>query len=250
MAGHSHAKNVMHRKGRANAAKSALFTRLMKEIQVAAKSGLPDPAANPRLRMAVQAARQANVPKDNIERAIKRSQGSDAENYEEVRYEGYGPGGVAIIVEALTDNRNRTAADVRSALTKLGGSMAEPGAVSWQFKRQGIIILDKVADGDELMLAALDAGADDVADEGEGTWKVTCAPSVTYELKEALEQAGYQVVSADSPMVSENLVPVTNVEDAKKILRIIETIEDNDDVQDVYSNFDIADDVMEAAAAG
>lgn len=251
MSGHSKWATIKHKKGALDAKRGKLFAKLARQIEVAARAGGGDPDMNPTLRTAVQKAKAAQMTNDAIDRAIKRGTGENGgQAFESITYEGYAPGGVALLIDVLTDNRNRTAADVRSALTKLGGSMAEPGAVSWQFKRQGIIILDKVADGDELMLAALDAGADDVADEGEGTWKVTCAPSVTYELKEALEQAGYQVVSADSPMVSENLVPVTNVEDAKKILRIIETIEDNDDVQDVYSNFDIADDVMEAAAAG
>ncbi len=151
------------------------------------------------------------------------------------------------LIDVLTDNRNRTSADLRNILTKMGGSMAEPGAVGWQFTRRGVVLLEGKVNEDELMMAALEAGADDVADDG-GTWRVTCNPSDTFDVKESLEAAGYTVMSADMPMVSDNLVPVTSVEDAKKLLRIMDAIEDNDDVQDVYSNFDIADDIMEAAA--
>jgi YebC/PmpR family DNA-binding regulatory protein len=162
-------------------------------------------------------------------------------------YEGYAPGGVALLIDVLTDNRNRTGAEVRAIFSKMGGSMAEPGAVGWQFSRRGVILVDGTADEESLMLAAIDAGADDVVNDG-GTWRVMSDPSIAYELKDALEAAGFTVESADTPMFSENLVPVTSVEDARKVLRIMEAMEDNDDVQDVYSNFDIADAVMEAAA--
>ena len=185
---------------------------------------------------------------DAIDRAIKRGTGeAGGETYESITYEGYAPGGVALLIDVLTDNRNRTGADIRSVFSKTGGSLAEPGAVGWQFSRRGIVLVDGVADEDELMLAALEAGADDVVDDG-GIWRVMSAPSVAYDVKDALEAAGYTSISADTPMVSENLVPVTSVEDARKLLRILETIEDNDDVQDVFSNFEMTDEVMEAAA--
>jgi YebC/PmpR family DNA-binding regulatory protein len=249
MSGHSKWATIKHKKGALDAKRGKLFAKLARQIEVAARGGGGDPDMNPTLRTAVQKAKAAQMTNDAIDRAIKRGTGDHGgASFESIMYEGYAPGGVALLIDTLTDNRNRTGADIRSTLTKLGGSLAEPGAVGWQFKRQGVVLLDKVADGDELMLTALDAGADDVADEGDGTWKVTCPPSATYELKDALEAAGYQVVSADAPLVSENLVPVESVEDAKKLLRIIETLEDYDDVQDVHSNFDITDDVMEAAA--
>ena len=182
---------------------------------------------------------------DAIDRAIKRGTGEgDAGTYESIMYEGYAPGGVALLIDVLTDNRNRTGAEIRGVFTKHGGSLAEPGAVSWQFARQGIVLVDGGADEDELMLAALDAGADDVADDG-GTWRVTCDPSTTFDVRDAIEAAGFTVVSADSPMVSENVVPIATVEDARKVLRVVEMIEDNDDVQDVFANFDIPDDVMD-----
>ena len=215
---------------------------------MAAREGGGDPDANPTLRTMFQKARDASVPMDTIERAIKRGTGElEGVTYESITYEGYAPGGIAVLVEVLTDNRNRTGAEVRNVFTKMGGSMAEPGAVGWQFKRRGIVLVGGAVPEDDVMLAALDAGADDVADDG-GTWRITTDPSKVYEVKQALEDAGIDVVSADATMVSDNAVPVTSVEDAKKVLRIIEALEDNDDVQDVYSNFDIADDVMEAAA--
>ena len=169
MAGHSQFKNIMHRKGRQDKARSALFGKLAREITVSAKLGLPDPAFNPRLRAAIIAARAENMPKDNIERAIKKAQGSDAENYDEIRYEGYGPGGVAVIVEALTDNRNRTAGDVRSTFTKNGGNLADTGAVSFMFDRVGVVEYDaKVASADQMLEAAIEAGADDVVSNDDG----------------------------------------------------------------------------------
>ena len=250
MSGHSKWATIKHKKGAADAKRGKLFAKLARQIEVASRSGGGDPDMNPTLRTAVQKAKAAQMTNDAIDRAIKRGSGDHGgAHFESITYEGYAPGGVALLIEVLTDNRNRTAADVRSTLTKLGGSLAEPGAVGWQFKRQGQIALEAVQDGDELMLAALEAGADDVADEGDGNWRVTAEPSHTYEVKEQLEAAGYKVVSADTPLVSENLVPVGSVEDAKKLMRIIETLEDYDDVQDVFSNFDIADDIMEAAAS-
>jgi YebC/PmpR family DNA-binding regulatory protein len=248
MAGHSHAKNVMHRKGRANAAKSALFTRLMKEIQVAAKTGVPDPAMNPRLRMAVQAARQANVPKDNIERAIKRGQGNDGENYEEVRYEGYGPGGVALIVEALTDNRNRTAADVRSAFTKHGGALGESNSVSFQFERIGRIRFDASAGDDEaVMEAAIDAGAQDV-DSSDGSHEIFCAPEDLSTVLQALEVKLGSASEAILTWRPQNSVPVDD-EKAETLFDLLEVLDENDDVQRVVANYEVSDEALARLSA-
>ena len=249
MSGHSKWATIKHKKGAADAKRGKLFNKLARQIEVAARGGGGDPDMNPSLRTAVQKAKAAQMTNDAIDRAIKRGTGDNGgANFESIMYEGYAPGGVALLIDTLTDNRNRTGADVRSTLTKLGGSLGEPGTVSWQFKRHGHIVLEQVADGDELMLAALEAGADDVTDLGDGNWEVAAAAGDTFDVKDQLEGAGYKVVSADTPLVSENLVPITTVDDARKILRIIETLEDNDDVQDVFANFDIADDVMEAAS--
>jgi YebC/PmpR family DNA-binding regulatory protein len=250
MSGHSKWATIKHKKGAADAKRGKLFAKLARQIEVTARSGGGDPDMNPALRQAVQKAKAAQMTNDAIDRAIKRGTGEGgADSYEDVTYEGYAPGGVALLIDVLTDNRNRTGSDIRSIFTKMGGSMAEPGAVGWQFSRKGIILVEaQGGDEDELMLAALEAGADDVEDAGDA-WQVTVGnPSDTFDVKDALEAAGYTIMSADTPMVSDNLVPVTTVEDAKKVLRIMEAIEDNDDVQDVYSNFDIADDIMEAAA--
>ena len=249
MSGHSKWATIKHKKGAADAKRGKLFAKLARQIEVAARAGGGDPDMNPTLRTAVQKAKAAQMTNDAIDRAIKRATGEGgADNYEDIMYEGYAPGGVALLINVLTDNRNRTSADVRNVLTKGGGSMAEPGAVGWQFSRRGIVLVEgNGVDEDELMMAALEAGADDVEAAGD-VWQVTSDPSDAFDVRDALEAAGFTIISADTPMVSDNLVPVTTVEEAKKILRILEAIEDNDDVQDVYSNFDIADDVMEAAA--
>ncbi len=249
MSGHSKWATIKHKKGAADKARGKLFAKLARQIEVSAREGGGDPDMNPTLRTAVQKAKSGQMTNDAIDRAIKRGIGdNDGKVYEAITYEGYAPGGVALLIDVLTDNRNRTGADIRSTFTKMGGSMAEPGAVAWQFHRQGMVLVSGDVDEDELLMAGLETGAEDVVDDGGGTWRVTCEPSKTFEVKSALEVAGFEIVSADSPMVSDNLVPITTVEDAKKVLRIMEAMEDNDDVQDVYSNFDIADDVMEAAA--
>jgi len=249
MSGHSKWATIKHKKGAADAKRGKLFAKLARQIEVAARGGGGDPDMNPTLRTAVQKAKAAQMTNDAIDRAIKRGTGEGgADNYEDIMYEGYAPGGVALLINVLTDNRNRTSADVRNVLTKGGGSMAEPGAVGWQFSRRGIVLIDgNGVDEDELMLASLEAGADDVESAGDA-WQVTCDPSSAFDVRDALEAAGYTIMSADTPMVSDNLVPIGTVEEAKKIMRILDTLEDNDDVQDVYSNFDIPDDVMEAAA--
>jgi YebC/PmpR family DNA-binding regulatory protein len=248
MSGHSKWATIKHKKGAADKARGKLFNKIARQIEVAARLGGGDIEANPTLRTAVQKAKAAQMTNDAIDRAIKRGTGEgDTGTYESITYEGYAPGGVALMIDVLTDNRNRTGSEIRSIFTKMGGSMAEPGAVSWQFQRRGVLLVGGAVPEDDVLLAALDAGADDVADDG-GTWRITTDPSTVFEVRQALEDAGIDVVSADATMVSDNVVPVTDVDDARKVLRIMEAIEDNDDVQDVYSNFDIADDLMEAAA--
>jgi YebC/PmpR family DNA-binding regulatory protein len=186
---------------------------------------------------------------DAIDRAVKRGAGlADGGTYEAITYEGYAPGGVAMLVDVLTDNRNRSSADVRNVFSKMGGSLAEPGAVGWQFSRRGVLQVQG-GDEDSVMMAALDAGADDVTADGDDLWRITCDPSVVYEVRDALQAAGLKVENAESTMVSSMTVEVTDAEDARKILRIIDSLEDLDDVQDVYSNFDISDDLMEAVGA-
>ncbi len=244
MSGHSKWATIKHRKGAADKARGKLFAKLARQIEVSARAGGGDVDANPTLRTAVQKAKGAQMTNDAIDRAIKRGTGEgDASNYEAITYEGYAPGGVAMLIEVLTDNRNRTGADVRGVFTKLGGSMAEPGSVSWQFARRGVIEVAGSADEDELMMAAIEAGADDVARDGD-SWSVTTEPSAVYDVRQALEDAGFTIESADTPLVSDNLVPLASPEEARKVLRIVEAFEDNDDVQDVYSNFDISESVM------
>lgn len=248
MAGHSQFKNIMHKKGRADAARSKLFSKLAREITVAAKLGLPDPAMNPRLRAAVLAARAENMPKDNIERAIKKSQGGDAEAYDEIRYEGYGPGGVAVIVEALTDNRNRTASEVRATFTKSGGSLAETGAVSFMFNRVGAIEYDAdKATADAMLEAAIEAGADDVTSSDAGH-EIVCAAESLHEVARALEAKFGEPRKSGLVWRPQNSVPVGD-EEGEKVLKLIEALEDNDDVQNVYANFEVSDALMAKMSA-
>ncbi len=240
MAGHSQFKNIMHKKGKQDAIRSKLFSKFAREITVAAKMGMPDPAMNPRLRLAVLAARAENMPKDNIERAIKKASGGDSENYDEVRYEGYAPGGVAVIVEALTDNRNRTAGEVRSYFTKAGGALAETGAVSFMFDHVGQIDYDaKVASEDEMMEAALEAGADDVAATEEGH-EITTSLEGLVEVSRALEARFGEPKKSKLIWRPQNTIAVDD-EAGEKILKLIGSLEDNDDVQNVYANFEISD---------
>ncbi len=240
MAGHSQFKNIMHKKGKQDAIRSKLFSKLAREITVAAKMGMPDPAMNPRLRLAVLAARAENMPKDNIERAIKKASGGDAENYDEVRYEGYAPGGVAVIVEALTDNRNRTAGEVRSYFTKAGGALAETGAVSFMFDHVGQIEYDaNVASEDDMMEAALEAGADDVATTEEGH-EITTSMEGLVEVSRALEARFGEPKKSKLIWRPQNAIAVDD-EAGEKILKLIGALEDNDDVQNVYANFEISD---------
>ena len=243
MAGHSQFKNIMHKKGKQDAIRSKLFSKLAREITVAAKMGLPDMAMNARLRSAVLAARAENMPKDNIERAIKKAAGADGENYDEVRYEGYAPGGVAVIVEALTDNRNRTAGEVRSYFSKAGGALAETGAVSFMFDRVGLIVFDrKVASEDAMLEAAIDAGADDVV-SGPEEHEVITSVETLREAQKALEAKFGEPRKAAIVWRPQNTVAVED-EAGEKILKLIGALEENDDVQNVTANFEISDALM------
>ncbi len=240
MAGHSQFKNIMHKKGKQDAIRSKVFGKLAREITVAAKMGLPDPAMNPRLRAAVLAARAENMPKDNIDRAIKKASGADAENYEEIRYEGYAPGGVAIIIEALSDNRNRTAGEVRSYFTKAGGALAETGAVSFMFDRLGVIEFKaSVASEDAMLEAALEAGADDVITSADGHEIITAMDTLG-EVAKTLEARFGEPIKASLVWRPQNTISVDD-EMGEKILKLVGTLEDNDDVQNVYANFEVSD---------
>jgi YebC/PmpR family DNA-binding regulatory protein len=246
MAGHSQFKNIMHRKGAQDAKRAKVFTKLIRELTVAAKSGLPDPAANPRLRAAIVAARGANMSKDTMDRAIKRGAGGeDGTNYEEVRYEGYGPGSVAIIVEGLTDNRNRTASEVRSAFTKNGGAMGESNSVSFMFDRIGAIRYPAAAaTGEAMFEGALDAGADNVESDDD-SHEVTCAPEDLGAVREALEARFGTPEYARLDWKPQTTVPVADEDAAKLLLKLLDILEDNDDVQRVQANFEISDELME-----
>jgi len=244
MSGHSKWASIKHQKGAKDKARGKLFAKLIRQVEVAAREGGGDPDANATLRTMFQKARDASVPLDTIERAVKRGTGElEGVRYESINYEGYAPCGVAVIVECLTDNRNRTSSDIRSTLSKNGGSMAEPGSVAWQFERKGVFIVPKSISEDDLMLIALDAGAEDLKDQGD-TWELTSPPSDFHQLKTALEEAGIAVDSADVPMVPTTAVPLENESDARKVLRLIDLLEDHDDVQNVYANFDIPDSVL------
>jgi YebC/PmpR family DNA-binding regulatory protein len=243
MAGHSQFKNIMHRKGRQDAVKSKVFGKLAREITVAAKLGLPDPTMNARLRAAIIAARAENMSKDSIDRAIKKSQGGDAESYDEIRYEGYGPGGTAVIVEVLTDNRNRTASDVRSYFTKTGGNLAETGAVSFMFDHVGMIEFNaKVASADAMLEAAIEGGADDVV-SGEGGHEVYASQESFAEVAKALEAKFGEPRKAGLVWKPQNTVPIDD-EKGEKLIKLMDLLNEHDDVQNVYANFEISDALM------
>ena len=250
MSGHSKWSSIKHKKGAADAKRGKLFSKLSRAIIVAAKEGGPDPTGNLALQNAIEKARSYSMPKDNIERAIARGSGadSDAASFETVIYEGYGPSGVAVIVEALTDNRNRTASDVRHAFDKHDGNLGTSGAVVWLFERRGIVL--ELADGvdeDELTLAAAEGGADDASRDGS-SYEIVSAPESLAEVRRAVEGAGFTVDSAELTMVPKTTVEVADESDAKKVLRLIDQLEENDDVQDVFANFDIPERVLEAVA--
>jgi YebC/PmpR family DNA-binding regulatory protein len=243
MAGHSQFKNIMHRKGRQDAIRSKLFSKLAREITVAAKTGLPDPTMNAALRLAIQNAKAQSMPKDNIDRAIKKASGADAETYDQVRYEGYGPGGIAVIVEALTDNRNRTASNVRSTFTKAGGALGETGSVSFSFDHVGEITYKLAAgDADKLMEAAIEAGADDCVSDEDGH-TIYCSFEAIGEVSKALEGLLGEAETVKAIWKPQNTITVDE-ERAQSLLKLTDTLEDDDDVQNVYTNMDIPEDIM------
>jgi YebC/PmpR family DNA-binding regulatory protein len=247
MAGHSKFKNIMHRKGRADSVRSKLFSKLSREITVAAKTGLPDPAMNSRLRLAVNNAKAESMPKDNIDRAIKKASGADADTYDEIRYEGFGPGGVGVIVEVLTDNRNRAAANVRSIFTKNGGNLGETGSVSFMWDRMGQVIYPASAGSeDQIMEAALEAGADDVESDEDGHTIFTAFDALN-EVAQALEAALGAPKSTHLVWRPKALTPVTG-DAVATLMKMIDALEDDDDVQNVYGNYDVSDEDMETFA--
>lgn len=248
MAGHSQFKNIMHRKGKQDSIRSKMFSKLAREITVAAKTGLPDPAMNAALRLAVQNAKAQSMPKDNIERAIKKASGADAESYDAIRYEGYGPGGVAVIVETLTDNRNRTASSVRSTFSKAGGALGETGSVSFSFDHVGEITYKaSVGDADKVMEAAIEAGAEDVVSDEDGH-TIYCAFEDINDVSKALEAVLGEASSVKAIWKPQNTIEVDE-EKAQSLMKLIDTLEDDDDVQNVYSNFEISDEVMAKLSA-
>jgi YebC/PmpR family DNA-binding regulatory protein len=250
MSGHSKWSSIKHRKGAADAKRGQLFSKLSRAIIVAAREGGPDPAANLALQNAVEKARSYSMPKENIERAIARGSGteSDAGSFETVIYEGYGPSGIALLVEALTDNRNRTASDVRHLFSKHDGNLGATGAVAWLFERQGVVLVPGSVDEDELTLAAAEGGADDVSLDGS-SFQVTASPESLTAVREAIEAAGLPVDSAELTMVPKTTVEVEEETVARKVLRLVDALEENDDVQDVYANFDIPERMLEAVAS-
>ena len=251
MSGHSKWSSIKHKKGAADAKRGQLFSKLSRAIIVAAKEGGPDPDGNLALQNAIEKARSYSMPKDNIERAIAKASGADADgsSYETVVYEGYGPEGVAVLVEALTDNRNRTASEVRHAFTKHGGNLGTSGAVAWQFERRGVVLVSvEGADEDELVMAAAEAGADDVSLDGS-SYVVTGAPESLTPVRAALQAAGFTVESVELAMVPKTTVAVSDESTARRIVSLVEGLEDTEDVQDVYANFDIPEAVLEAVAS-
>jgi YebC/PmpR family DNA-binding regulatory protein len=251
LSGHSKWSSIKHKKGAADAKRGKLFSKLARSIIVAAKEGGADPANNLALQNAIEKAKSYSMPKDNIERAIAKGagEGADGANFENIVYEGYGPEGVAVIVEALTDNRNRTASDVRHTFAKFGGNLGTTGAVAWQFERCGVVlVLADDVDEDELFLAAADAGAEDLEHDG-GVFQVTSAPESLAAVRTAIEEAGFSVDSAELSLVPKSTIAVDDEGKAKQLIRLIDALEDNDDVQDVYANFDIPEAVLEAAAS-
>jgi YebC/PmpR family DNA-binding regulatory protein len=244
VSGHSKWATTKYRKGAQDKARAKVFAKLIRQIEVAAREGGSDLTANATLRSTYHKARDASVPLDTIERAIKRGSGElEGVRYEAVNYEGYAPGGVAVIVETLTDNRNRTGAEIRNLFSRSGGSMAEPGAVSWQFERKGVIALPRVLDEDRLMEASMEAGAEDLSDAGD-QWLLTCAPGDLSAVRAALAEAGIEAESAELSLEPTSTVGVTDEGEAKRILRLLEAIDDHDDVQAVHANYDIPDEIL------
>ncbi|HMC41044.1 MAG TPA: YebC/PmpR family DNA-binding transcriptional regulator [Acidimicrobiales bacterium] len=249
MSGHSKWATIKHKKGAADKARGKLFAKLIRQVEVAAREGGGDPETNPTLRTMFQKARESSVPLDTIERAIKRGTGElEGVRYEQVSYEGYAPNGVAVIVECLTDNRNRTGADIRAIFSKNGGSMAEPGAVAWQFERKGVALVPKTVTEDDLMLVALEAGAEDISDSGDH-WQVTTPPSDLPAVRTALDEAGMAVDSSEVTLLPSTTIALDSEGEAKKVLHLVDLLEDHDDVQNVYANFDIPDSILELVEA-
>jgi YebC/PmpR family DNA-binding regulatory protein len=249
MSGHSKWHSIKHKKGAADAKRGKMFAVLIRQIEVAARAGGGDVESNATLRTMIGKARDNSVPMDTIQRAIKRGTGEEeGVVYEQVSYEGYAPGGVAVIVQALTDNRNRTSAEIKNLFSRNGGSFAEPGAVSWQFERKGIVNVDKSVDEDEIMLAAAEAGADDVEDGGDA-WQVTTPPTDLHAVRSAIEVAGYTVSSSDLTMIPTTAVQLSVESQARTMLRLMDALEEHDDVEAVYANFDIPDSILEAVTA-
>ena len=246
MSGHSKWATIKHKKGAADKARGKLFAKLIRQVEVAAREGGGDPDMNPTLRTMFQKARDNSVPLDTIQRAIKRGTGElEGVIYESITYEGYAPNGVALLIEVLTDNRNRTGAEIRTILTRGGGSLAEPGAVAWQFERRGVVMVPGSVTEDDLMLVALDNGADDIIDDG-GSWRVTSGPSELGDLRQALDDAGIPVESSEASMVSSTVVSLEDETAATAVLRVLDQLDDHDDVQAVHANFDIPDDILSA----
>jgi YebC/PmpR family DNA-binding regulatory protein len=253
MSGHSKWATIKHQKGAKDKARAKVFAKVLRQVEVAAREGGGDLSANATLRTMYQKAREASVPTDTIERAIKRGTGElEGVRYEPVNYEGYAPLGVAVYVETLTDNRNRTGADVRAIFSKNGGSSAEPGAVAWQFERKSVLIVPKdgpAAEEDDVMMLGLDAGMEDLEDQGD-TWQLTAAPTDLGRLRDAMEAAGVKVASAELTMVPTTTIALETEADARKVLRLVDALEEHDDVQAVYANFDIPDSVLQLVTAG
>lgn len=245
MSGHSKWATIKHKKGAADKKRGKLFAKIIKQVEVAARQGGGDIDANPTLRTMFQKARDNSVPIDTIERAIKRGTGElEGVVYEQINYEGYAPSGVALFIEALSDNRNRTGPEMRSLLSKNGGSLAEPGAVAWLFERKGVVVLDRALDEDEIMMVGLEAGAEDLVDEGD-TWRLTCEPTDLNGLRDALEAAEVAFLSADLTMLPNQTISLDNEADAKAVLKLIDILDDSDDVEAVHANFDIPDEIMQ-----
>ena len=248
MSGHSKWSSIKHKKGAADKARGKLFGKLIRQVETAAREGGGDMDANPALRTMYQKARDASVPLDTIEKAIKRGTGElEGVTYEPGSYEGYAPNGVAILVEVLTDNRNRAGGQIRGLFTKHGGSLAEPGAVAWQFERKGVVIVRRSIGEDDLMLAVLDAGAENLVDDGD-TWRVTCSPGDLASVREALDGAGIVFDSAEVTMVPTTTVELTTAAEARPVLRLLDELDDHDDVAGVYANFDVPDELLQATA--
>ena len=247
MSGHSKWATIKHKKGAADVKRGKLFAKLIRQVEVAAREGGGDLDANPTLRTMYQKARDASVPVDTIDRAVKRGTGElEGVTYEQMAYEGYAPGGVAVLVDVLTDNRNRTGSEIRSIFTRSGGSLAEPGAVAWQFERKGLVVVPRTADEDEVMVIGLDHGLEDVTDEGD-TWALTCEATSTADLRDALQEADITVESFDITMIPTATIPLAAADEAKAVLRVLDELDDHDDVQAVHANFDIPEDLLQEA---